>query len=255
MPRIKRWFPVSHDINHSGTMRDLMREFGLPGLRVWLEVLSIADRAGEWVDCTSKGAISRLTSAAETKNNRTIVVIEFLHIRGCLVEHDDKNHRSRIAKYWEYHRTEERNPLPPDLPDLPDLQKNKTLVDGLVDAPALLDLKIEENPDAFHVQDLVDSWNDVFGDLLPKVEWPLSPSRHRKAALRVKEHQSLDFWQKVFDQISSSDFLKGKGNGSWKCTFDFLINNDANAIKIYEGAYANGKETIRPGFNRWQGRR
>lgn len=134
MPRIKRWFPVSHEINHSGTMRDLMREFGLPGLRVWLEILSIADRAGEHVDCTSKGAISRLTSAAQTKFKTTSEIVLWLHNRGCMslevgqnsftsasevlqksvrsASELDQKYLSRVVNYWEYHRYEEPEPVP-----------------------------------------------------------------------------------------------------------------------------------------------
>ncbi len=112
LPKIKRWFPVSHEINHSGTMRDLMREFGLPGLRVWLEILSIADRSGEYVDCLSSGALSRITSAAETKYKRTSTIVLWLHNRGCMALEPHQNPLSRVVNYWEYHRTEERNPVP-----------------------------------------------------------------------------------------------------------------------------------------------
>src|SRR4051794_5006102 len=44
MPRIKRWFPVSHDINRDPEFCELSRRFGATGIRVWLELLSIADR-------------------------------------------------------------------------------------------------------------------------------------------------------------------------------------------------------------------
>src|SRR6266576_595692 len=44
MPRVKRWFPVSHDINTDIEVWELTDQFGLTGLRAWLEILSIADR-------------------------------------------------------------------------------------------------------------------------------------------------------------------------------------------------------------------
>lgn len=118
MPRIKRWFPVSHDINHSATMRELAREFGLAGWRIWLEILSISDRAGDVVDCTSEGALSRLTSAAETRLRVTSRVIEWLLSRNCIATVDQLNHTTRVVNYWDFHRTPEQKRIPPDLPDL-----------------------------------------------------------------------------------------------------------------------------------------
>lgn len=45
MPRIKRWFPVSHDINGDPEVWELTTTFGDWLLPVWLEILSITDRA------------------------------------------------------------------------------------------------------------------------------------------------------------------------------------------------------------------
>lgn len=120
MPRIKRWFPVSHDINHSPTMRELAREFGLAGWRIWLEILSISDRVGQDIDCTSEGAVSRITSAAQTQQRITLVVTKWLLSHNCIATIDEQRCITRIVNYWDFHRTPEQKPLPPDLPDLPD---------------------------------------------------------------------------------------------------------------------------------------
>lgn len=99
------------------------------------------------------------------------------------------------------------------------------------------------------VKDLVDSWNEHFTKILPQVEWPLSSSRAQKTKVRIHEHPNLEFWSRVFSNIRSSDFLTGQ-SGRWKCTFDFLISNDTNAVKIYEGSYSNGKNSKQASFNR-----
>lgn len=151
MPKIKRWFPVSHDINHSPTTRMLVHEYGAPGLRIWLEILSIADRAGPFIDCCSEGAISRLSSAAETKSRVTRSVLEALLKAGSIKHeghfivdsyaldshlivtscalHSRINHVTEVVNYSEYHRTEERIMFPPDLtrPNLPDLTRPKSV--------------------------------------------------------------------------------------------------------------------------------
>ena len=123
MPRIKRWFPVDQDINHNPKMRELMREFGLAGFRVWLEILSIGDRCDGVLDCTSLGAQLRLTSASETKQKVTTSVIGWLHNRGCLQVVDEQNHLSQIVKYAEYHKTREPKKIPTGKPLVPYLSE------------------------------------------------------------------------------------------------------------------------------------
>ena len=44
MPRIRRWHPVSHDLNRDTEVRELRKRFGDWMALVWLEMLSIADR-------------------------------------------------------------------------------------------------------------------------------------------------------------------------------------------------------------------
>ena len=95
--------------------------------------------------------------------------------------------------------------------------------------------------ESFSVTDLAESWNDWFGDKLPKIEIPLTDSRQVNAEARLNEHPDKNFWKKVFEQINQSKFLLGLSNGKshpdWKCTFDFLIANDSNCLKISEGNY------------------
>ena len=43
MPRIRRWFHVSHDINSDPEVWELTDRFGDRALRVWMQMLSIAD--------------------------------------------------------------------------------------------------------------------------------------------------------------------------------------------------------------------
>lgn len=123
MPRIKRWFPVNHDINHSPTVRMLVAKYGAAGLRIWLEMLSISDRAGPFIDCTSEGAIRRLSSAAETRFKVVSKVVDTLFNVDSIRIHDRINHVTEIVNYADYHRTEERKPCPTDHTDHTDHTK------------------------------------------------------------------------------------------------------------------------------------
>jgi hypothetical protein len=91
--------------------------------------------------------------------------------------------------------------------------------------------------------EIVQSWNEVLGPLgLPRVTF-LNDFRKSKLRQRLKEHPDFDFWNRVFNRIGKSKFLQGENARNWRCSFDFLINNDTNAIKIYEGQY---DQEVRP---------
>ena len=93
--------------------------------------------------------------------------------------------------------------------------------------------------DTISVSDFAESWNEQFKDQLPCVALPMNGSRNRKVSARLKEHQSLEFWQQVFTNIKSSKFLLGLSNGSWRATLDWIVANDTNCVKVYEGTYAD----------------
>ena len=91
-------------------------------------------------------------------------------------------------------------------------------------------------------KDLMDGWNDLCAPLgLARVAL-LSDTRKRKAAARAHEHREVVFWNRVFGRIKTSAFLLGRTNNSnghqkWRIDFDWLIDNDTNCVKVYEGKY------------------
>ena len=92
-------------------------------------------------------------------------------------------------------------------------------------------------------EDLVEAWNEICVPLGMASVRELSNSRRVKALARVREHPQQSWWNLVFGRIGSSAFLQGRSrprNGSEKpfwMRFDWLIDNDTNALKIYEGLY------------------
>lgn len=64
----------------------------------------------------------------------------------------------------------------------------------------------------------------------------LSDTRKKKIALRIKDYDNLnEIFTYVLTKASKSVFLK---NGSF-FTFDWLMENDNNILKVYEGKYDN----------------
>lgn len=93
------------------------------------------------------------------------------------------------------------------------------------------------NPTPEHLFKL---WNDRAHPNLPRVQG-LSDKRRSKCKIRLSEHPEANYWALLIEKINASEFLRGDTNG-WKCSFDFIIDNETNLLKIMEGKYDNGRK-------------
>lgn len=80
-----------------------------------------------------------------------------------------------------------------------------------------------------------DEWNEVAKNDLSKIT-VLSKTRKDKLKLRLKEY-GKDLIIDAIKKIPKSKFLLGDNKQGWKCSFDWLIENDKNILKVYEGNY------------------
>lgn len=101
--------------------------------------------------------------------------------------------------------------------------------------------KKEQNPvviSSISIQELADGWNEIVAteEGFKKVT-KLTDDRKKRIRARLKAHPESDFWNKVLNKIPKVPFLSGKNDRKWRADFDFLIKNDENALKIYEGKY------------------
>lgn len=183
MPRIKRWFPVNHDINHSPTTRMLVHKYGAPGLRIWLEILSIADRAGPFIDCTSEGAIRRLSSAAETRFKVVSSVVEALMKVDSIRLHDRINHVTEVVNYRDYHRYRERKVRHTDL-TRPNHTRPKNAEPALL-APSV-DLKIVNSRKL--TADLKAAADPIYGS---------DPKKFQRLIVWIKDKQKRDYADEI----------------------------------------------------------
>ena len=203
----------------------------------WQEMLHIGDRNEGFIKGTIDSLALFLQSIylsdskrynTEWRANKVRMSIEWMSNKGWI---QVERNGIRIVNHAKYHRTREPNQFPTE----PNLSESLSYKNKNKDSRRRK--STADDPDSLTVKDLVDSWNSSFAGVLPTVQWPLAKSRQQKAALRLREHQSLEFWQRVFNNIGQSSFLLGQNNGSWRCTLDFLIANDSNSVKIYEGGY------------------
>lgn len=72
---------------------------------------------------------------------------------------------------------------------------------------------------------------------LPKVN-KLTESRKKKLSSRWKEMPDLQQWVSLFKMVEKTPFLTGQNNRGWRASFDWLIENDTNIVKVLEGKYS-----------------
>lgn len=94
---------------------------------------------------------------------------------------------------------------------------------------------------------LVDLWNELAHPAMPRVR-DLTGGRRRKIETRLREHPDPGWWREVIEAANASPHCRGESkpaagaNRPWRCTLDFLVDNDTNALKVLEGVYGDDRE-------------
>ena len=77
----------------------------------------------------------------------------------------------------------------------------------------------------------------------------MSAARAVKCSARLKELPTED-WNKIMDKLLESSFLRGevkdRDGRSWQASFDWLINNNENPLKVLEGNYDDKRNGASP---------
>jgi len=89
----------------------------------------------------------------------------------------------------------------------------------------------------------LDAWNTNCRHL-PKVK-DLSASRRKKLASRASEGLTLDQFIVGVKSCASNEFLSGGGPSGWQATFDWIIANDSNLLRVIEGSYGDIPDELR----------
>lgn len=87
----------------------------------------------------------------------------------------------------------------------------------------------------------VREFNSQLSNKLPLVV-VFNDKRKQKLKSRFEEFKQFgnadEVWQTIIDKVKNSRFLCGEA-GDWKCSFDWLVENSTNWLKVYEGHYDN----------------
>jgi hypothetical protein len=88
---------------------------------------------------------------------------------------------------------------------------------------------------------------DCFKKNCPNLAQPreLNESRKDKLSKRLREHPDQAWWEAVFKKANEVSFT-GKDGREWRPTFDWLIENDRNPVKVIEGNYDDRRRQFKP---------
>lgn len=110
------------------------------------------------------------------------------------------------------------------------------------DPPAtLFDIDELPEPEA-KLPPLAKLYNELRGKL-PEVR-SVSPKKRRQIALRLKERPDLDEWRVVFSKAAASSFLNGNGHTGFVADFWWLLKNEDNHVKTFQGNYDDRKGAL-----------
>lgn len=152
MPRIRRWFHVSHDINNDPEVWELTDTFGDWFLRVWLQMLSIGDRNEGYIKGDVRWIIEGLARlwksdsrrySTKWRQNRVQMALEWMQNKrwirmeqdGIYIVNQLKYLSRRVQKKLLRGSTLSSSPL---LSSPPSLSSSPVFPDSLKEVPELL---------------------------------------------------------------------------------------------------------------------
>lgn len=236
MPRIRRWHPVSHDLNADAEVWELTERFGDRALRVWLEILSITDRTQGVLRGDREHIVSTLGARCRMARKTIRSVLDYALSKSWLIS----DGILRTRNYAEYHRTRE--------PKKPPQGKPKGSPPS---EPSLPSQPLSTSPPPPSPQN---GWGTpealvaLYNGLKP-VEAPtvtrLTPARTKKARTYLAIFPAEDFWRTVLVEAGRSPMLRGLkpsvGHEHFRFSFDWMLtrgkDGTENAIKVAEGRY------------------
>lgn len=83
------------------------------------------------------------------------------------------------------------------------------------------------------VQEIFNLWNKYAVNGIPKAQ-SLTKTRQAKIKTRLEENSNIGYWTKVFSKLQKIPFYCGDNDRGWIVTFDYVMKNDTNYVKIAE---------------------
>lgn len=182
-----------------------------------------------------------------------------------MVKHDEKASFLWLTNFLKYNRPESPNVVkswPEAFDLLPEcelktalFQQLKAFVEGLSKAfhEAFMQAFAKTLPNQEQEQEqeqeihkpkvdfdiFLSAWNQNCGDL-PKA-LKLSAGRRKKLSTRIESGLTPEDFTTAVQLCAKTPFLRGENERRWRATFDWLIKNEENLLKVLEGKYGQSE--------------
>jgi hypothetical protein len=83
--------------------------------------------------------------------------------------------------------------------------------------------------------DFEETWNRLRGPL-PEIR-EFTKSRRQKVKCRMTQGVTVEAFARAVMRCANTPFLRGENRNGWKVSFDWLVENDTNLVRVMEGRY------------------
>ena len=244
------YFP--HMCVHGPTMFILEERFGNDGYAFWFKLLeTLGATDGHFIDCGNPATWEFLMSKTRQSEDFCTGILDLLAKLSAI---DPELWASKIV--WCQNFVDgvaaaytKRGTEIPSRPLFLVQKPKHRRVSGARNPQTILDeTKLNEtregestDVDPLTANDLASLWNEVCGNLLPKVS-KLTGKRKQHANARLAEKdRSPDWWRAYFARIAASSFCRGENQRGWRADFDFATRSEDVVVSVLEGKYDNRK--------------
>lgn len=268
MARPKRlsvdFFP--HYVKGGRTLFILEERFGNDGYAFWFKLLeSLGERDGHYVDCNDEAEWSYFLAKTHVSEKDAKELIDTLVRLGKIDPVLWKERRiiwvqHLVDNFSEIYRKRGMD-LPtkpmftPQEPDHSEGFRAENTTTTEVSATENPQSKVKESKVKKRTKVLVACdevaalWNATCVSLPKAIS--LNAERRKKIETRAQEmatngREPMKVFAEVFRIIERSDFLAGRSGKKWKATFDWVLENGNNWVKVLEGNYSDGNAEAAP---------
>ncbi len=255
------YFYHDADMRNDIKVKALRRRFGAEGYAVWNYLLEVLTDSEGFVIEFSALEKELLAADFDTTNERLAEIVDYCCTLGLLQRTEDKqgifsrSHQARLqavldlkdkrrragkagmAARWG-NKSDDNIPLQTDNNVITHDNEEKGIEENGKEQ------KGKEQKVKYPYQAIADIWNECC-PALPRVQ-SLNDNRRQKIKLRLLElsprcDEWLDKVRELFGRVAASDFLQGNNSNGWAATFDWVMANSKNWVKIIEGNYDNNR--------------
>lgn len=262
MARPKRqtvdYFP--HFCKSGRTIFILEGLYGNDGYAFWYKLLeTLGESEGHCYDCSTTSNWSFLISRARVSDERAREIIATLVELGKIDAELWNEHSVIWVPRFVENLTDLYRKRATGIPDKPSFRGEnytKTGVSAEKTTPkwgfprnlsakdSIVKERIEKDSrllPAHTCEAVVDAWNTILGDHLPKVQ-TLTDGRKEALKARLEElssdmDEAVGMLTEAFEKVKQSTFLLGDNDRGWSATFDWVIQSADKLAKIIEGVY------------------